>query len=639
MTRLTSSSGACIGFIIACILACGCSRKSAESPNIAGDSKAGGSSQGADAGKHSGTESNAPADNGAILAAVRQNIQSDSRIKIKQIQVSYEHGTIKLKGKVGTDDELLFAGNDALKVDGVQGVANCLSGERYKGSPAQPLPAGYEAVVDSLVRAIQFAKVRGKIQIIFDPPDPTIKGPGTGNGTIHLAGFVEDPDQYIAAMNNVLKLTDLPILDTVSVLHDPTDPLRWSISQPSTAASWKESSSADKPAIPLCPGLTVVTAIAAPEGDYESIKTIESVDSTQVRLRYSAEVMPPWWEAPHPQIQKTVTHRVVLVRDLDSAHNYDYIFSERAPETALGATAIGTSAAMLRELKTNGEAELGLCGGDDDHPILDKDGQVKPLTTGCTVSYEKTIKRLESEPVLLRVLVNGVPTDLPAVHAMGQWGADRRNEFFFLDDERNPLTLKYRMGIGLVPALRPNDRELCNNARTKGQYVSVTGDDPPSCDLPDGGDRDTLRVVKITTECGGEVKSSSGGPPHDATALEQSLAQDGKADIYSVYFSFNSDVIRDESEPTLKEIAQVMRRHGDWKLRIAGHTDGIGNDDNNLDLSKRRSSAVKNALVKRYKIEEARLSTTGFGKSQPKDTNATLEGRAHNRRVELMRIP
>lgn len=94
----------------------------------------------------------------------------------------------------------------------------------------------------------------------------------------------------------------------------------------------------------------------------------------------------------------------------------------------------------------------------------------------------------------------------------------------------------------------------------------------------------------------------------------------------------------ESASPTLEEIAEVLRRHRDWKLRIAGHTDGIGGDQQNLDLSKRRAAAVKDALVKKYSIAAGRLETTGFGKSQPKDTNDTLEGRAHNRRVELMRI-
>ena len=70
-----------------------------------------------------------------------------------------------------------------------------------------------------------------------------------------------------------------------------------------------------------------------------------------------------------------------------------------------------------------------------------------------------------------------------------------------------------------------------------------------------------------------------------------------------------------------------------------GHTDGIGGDQFNLGLSGRRSTAVKDALTKRYGVAATRLTTAGFGKSQPKDTNETLEGRARNRRVELVRIP
>ena len=106
--------------------------------------------------------------------------------------------------------------------------------------------------------------------------------------------------------------------------------------------------------------------------------------------------------------------------------------------------------------------------------------------------------------------------------------------------------------------------------------------------------------------------------------------------MYSIFFTFNSDVIRPESEPTLKEIADVLKKHPDWKLGVNGHTDGIGGDDYNLDLSKRRAAAVRTALVTKYGIAGARLTTAGFGKSQPKDTNATLEGRAKNRRVEFV---
>ena len=120
-------------------------------------------------------------------------------------------------------------------------------------------------------------------------------------------------------------------------------------------------------------------------------------------------------------------------------------------------------------------------------------------------------------------------------------------------------------------------------------------------------------------------------------SFENALAKKEVAEIYGIYFSFNSADIRPESERVLKEIAGVLDTHPDWKLRVDGHTDGIGNDAANLDLSRRRASAVKDALVKRYGSDGRRLSTGGYGESVPQATNETPEGRARNRRVELRR--
>ena len=167
-----------------------------------------------------------------------------------------------------------------------------------------------------------------------------------------------------------------------------------------------------------------------------------------------------------------------------------------------------------------------------------------------------------------------------------------------------------------------------------------------------------LQVVKITTGCEDPTRSldaggrgtnpPAGGGPGDgpgtgagsgAAALEESLAKTGRADVYSIYFAFNSDEIREESESTLREIAEVLRRHPEWKLVIEGHTDNIATDAYNLQLSQRRAAAVKQALVSGKGVAGARLTTGGFGEARPKDTNDTLEGRARNRRVELVRVP
>jgi outer membrane protein OmpA-like peptidoglycan-associated protein len=477
-------------------------------------------------------------------------------------------------------------------------------------------------------------RITGKIAVGLD----------SSTESISLRGKVASDEQRTIALNDANEVTDLgvggmigapPPGASITALHTPP-------------AAWSDSGAADGPSVPLCPGLTIVTAIAS-QGDYESIKTIESANSKEVRVKYTSEVGPAWWTNPSPQARHLMTtHRTVLTNDLESAHSYDQIFvgTANSSETAPGTTAIGTSAAVLRELKTKGEAELKICSAAEDVQVMDASAhQLQPAPPGgCySISSPITLKRVGNEPTHVRVLVNGTLVDLPAVQALGDTG---KEEFFFLDDERNPLALQFRLGIWEMSSLSPRTRKACEDAKMK-PGLRLTG--PISCDLPHGGDQDTLRVVKITTDCmqpGVESGSSGSGPgpaaggaaSSGAMAMEKSLAETGKVDVYSIYFAFNSDVLREESEPTLKEIAEVLRRHRDWKLRVAGHTDGVGGDEQNLDLSKRRAAAVKDALVKRYGLAAGRLSTTGFGKSQPKDTNDTLEGRGHNRRVELMKI-
>jgi hypothetical protein len=120
-------------------------------------------------------------------------------------------------------------------------------------------------------------------------------------------------------------------------------------------------------------------------------------------------------------------------------------------------------------------------------------------------------------------------------------------------------------------------------------------------------------------------------------ALEKELEVEKHADVYGIYFDFASDHLRPESTPVLDEIAALLTKNGTWKLSINGHTDNIGGDAANLPLSRRRSIAVRTALVERYHIDGARLATSGFGASQPKASNTTPEGRSANRRVELVR--
>lgn len=373
--------------------------------------------------------------------------------------------------------------------------------------------------------------------------------------------------------------------------------------------------------IPLCAGLTIVTAIQQNDGDYESIKTLEAVDANHVRLKYSVEKMqyPGLFDTYQPFLKKYTIPRIVLTADLKSAMSYQQRFAEKSVDTIPGTTAIGTSAAVLTRLKKAGTARMEISDAGDGGAPWTADRSKTPNYYQHLMPV--TLKRIATPNV--RVLVNDALVELPAIHAAGARYGDRM-EFFFLNDERNPLTLSFRIGVGAIKPLDAHARETCQNHPVEARAAY-------RCDLPNGGDRETLRVVKIAHRCANAPSASPGN------AVERALTEQGAADIYSIHFTFDSDTIRDESEPMLREIADVMRRHPDWTILINGHTDDVGAASYNIELSRRRADAVKAALVSRHAVDAKRLTTWGLGAAYPKDTNDTLDGRARNRRVELKR--
>src|SRR4051812_38919427 len=124
-------------------------------------------------------------------------------------------------------------------------------------------------------------------------------------------------------------------------------------SAPCTAASGQAQGT-----IPLCVGLRVVTAIARPEGDYESIKTITAVGRTDVVIAYSAQVPKGPGVVRNFQMRRTVRRQ-----DLEDARFYAHYFHTRGSVTIPGSTALGVSRAVLRALKTAGSAELDIVPG------------------------------------------------------------------------------------------------------------------------------------------------------------------------------------------------------------------------------------------------------------------------------------
>ncbi|MCC6317389.1 MAG: OmpA family protein [Gemmatimonadaceae bacterium] len=119
--------------------------------------------------------------------------------------------------------------------------------------------------------------------------------------------------------------------------------------------------------------------------------------------------------------------------------------------------------------------------------------------------------------------------------------------------------------------------------------------------------------------------------------LERKLEAGEEVTVYGIYFDYNSAAIRTESDSVLAEIGGVLAAHPEWQLSIEGHTDSVGGRAFNETLSLQRAEAVADALVERSGVARSRLTARGAGASRPVETNATPEGRAFNRRVELRR--
>ena len=116
------------------------------------------------------------------------------------------------------------------------------------------------------------------------------------------------------------------------------------------------------------------------------------------------------------------------------------------------------------------------------------------------------------------------------------------------------------------------------------------------------------------------------------------LITEGRLVTRGILFDSSSDRIKAESYGTLKDIAAVLSENASVRVRIVGHTDSDGEEAANLELSKRRAAAVKEALTKEFAIDGARLETDGMGEGQPAGPNDTPQGKANNRRVEFVKL-
>ncbi len=332
---------------------------------------------------------------------------------------------------------------------------------------------------------------------------------------------------------------------------------------------------AQSPKIPLADGLTIVNAVVEDLGDYEVVMRISTGAPDRVKVSYSA-TLPVNGKATELRGQ-----RMVLTRDLQSARIYRIRWLSGRTEVARGTTALGLSKEVFEEVRKDGRSECSLASIEQTDSMIGALGLPSP-------EFEGVLERVETGPVPVPVIVDGRREWLAAIHAKGTFEGltgDVKAEFWFLDHPDNPLTL----------------RAVVGTAR--------------------------LVVVRIDRPAAEEGKK-----------LEQALAGDVGVDLPGVYFEFASAKLRSESDAALIEVAAILRRHLDWKVRFSGHTDNIGSADANLALSRARAEAVRQAIIQRLGGGAERLEAAGFGLTAPRESNATPEGRARNRRVEIGRI-
>ena len=137
------------------------------------------------------------------------------------------------------------------------------------------------------------------------------------------------------------------------------------------------------------------------------------------------------------------------------------------------------------------------------------------------------------------------------------------------------------------------------------------------------GDRMDRQAERIEEEVPGAVVQRVG------EGINVTFTEDA-----GVYFDTNKSTVKGTSATTLDKLAGIFKEYPNSVILVEGHTDSAGPEDYNMDLSKRRAESVTNYLVSQG-VSGGRFTTKWYGESQPKADNATAEGKAQNRRVEL----
>ena len=226
-----------------------------------------------------------------------------------------------------------------------------------------------------------------------------------------------------------------------------------------------------------------------------------------------------------------------------------------------------------------------------------------------------------------------------------------RYEFRISNDKTQPieghhLFILYELNDNVsVPSPLQTVRNYTNAIKKVGGLLVY--------EYEDGGSQNVvLKVIKDGKEAWAYITSSPNGQYSinlvekqsmnqdvvaDASSLANSIKQTGKVAIYGIYFDTGKSVLKPESKGTLEEISKLMKADPNLKLYVVGHTDNTGIYDTNMKLSLERATAVVTALVSQYSVNAGSLKACSGGPIAPVASNDTEEGRALNRRVELVK--
>lgn len=343
------------------------------------------------------------------------------------------------------------------------------------------------------------------------------------------------------------------------------------------ASAWAQSS----PSIPLVSGLTIVSALRFPEGDRENIVVVTEASRAGARYTWSFDQHDGGSASSGPH--RGEFRRFVRASDLAGAPRLDQVFLSNGQEESPGFTAFSISRAIYRRLQTTKQVPYTVTSVEGGGP-LGGIGQFGNLLSS-RITMRGSLALASPRPEPMPMLLNGQRVSVPTLKLTGTFsyhGKSGETDLWVVADSTHPLIVRVVNG------------------------------------------KDVLQTIRIDL------------PAADAP-LERALATACRAELPGIYFAFNSAVLDPASEPALGAVATLLARHAGWTIAIEGHTDSIGGAASNQALSDRRAKEVRSALGARYRVAPSRLTAGGFGATRPRETNATLEGRARNRRVELVR--